>query len=246
MMNEQEGVLVYRELDSTNSQLAKLLREMYLPEGTTVRAVHQTAGRGQINNSWESEDGANLTFSTYLSPMIEPQEQFIMNMAVSLALYDTLTPHLSDLFIKWPNDLFCRDKKLAGILIESVIKGMRIHQTIIGVGLNVNQNKFSDHLPLAASMHMITGQIYDQEELLENFLRYLQSYYLDIKAGKHESIRALYQERLYRKDQMHQYHDGTETFTGSIRGVNELGKLELETEGGAMRTYAFKEVSYLY
>jgi BirA family biotin operon repressor/biotin-[acetyl-CoA-carboxylase] ligase len=140
-----------------------------------VVADYQTAGRGCGTNRWESERGRNLLFSLLIRPHgLSANRQFHLSMAISLAISETLGQHVGDVSIKWPNDIYWRDGKIAGILIEHTLQGALIKDSIIGVGLNVNQREFRSDAPNPVSLWQISGQETNREELLGEFNRVVE------------------------------------------------------------------------
>lgn len=233
------------ETDSTNSQ-AKLLAGD--KEITVVSAEFQTKGRGQIGNTWESESGQNLLFSIYLHPnCVLASEQFILSQAISLAIQQTLTEVLDvdDIKIKWPNDIYWRDKKICGILIENMLTGKKIETTTIGVGLNVNQTVFKSNAPNPVSMKQIRGHDFDRKSILEMIVICFYKYLNLIKQSNKEPIVSCYFEQLFRRDGFYPYRDENGEFNARIMNVEPLGHLILLDEQGEKRKYAFKEVEYL-
>src|SRR5690606_22019676 len=160
-------VIKLNAIDSTNSYLRRLSHEESLEDYTVVTAEHQTEGRGQMGTVWNSENSKNLMFSVFRdTSKIQLEHPFLISMVTSLAILKALQRFsISRLSIKWPNDILSEDKKICGILIESVIKQNSLSNTIIGVGLNVNQTDFKN-LPKASSLKLITGNVFDLEEVL--------------------------------------------------------------------------------
>lgn len=159
----------FKNIDSTNSYLQNLLDKGEMIADNIVVAEFQTLGRGQGRNVWESNASENLLFSVALDmSFLKAENQFLLTQMISVAMIDVLKNYLpkESLFIKWPNDIYFDDRKIAGILIKNEIKGMMLGTSIIGVGLNVNQTAFNVDLPNPISMKMITGMDYDMEELL--------------------------------------------------------------------------------
>ncbi len=223
------------ETDSTN----RWLREQGGEEDVVVWADYQTAGKGQGTNTWESERGKNLTFSVLLHPQDVPaNKQFSISMQVSLALCEALGQHIGDLSIKWPNDIYWRNAKIAGILIEHRISGSLIRDSIIGIGLNVNQRHFLSDAPNPVSLWQICEQDTDRETLLREFLASLQRL-------MGQDVRAQYLSMLYRRQGFHPYTDSEGVFMARIADVQEDGHLVLLDEEGRQRRYAFKEVSFI-
>jgi BirA family transcriptional regulator, biotin operon repressor / biotin---[acetyl-CoA-carboxylase] ligase len=240
---------------STNDEAAQRQATGDAPEGTVVVTDRQTAGRGQRGNVWEAEPGQNLTFSVVLKPaFLAPAAQFRLNMAVSLGLYDALAPLLGDeLRIKWPNDLYVRDRKIGGLLIENTVQGSSIVFSVAGVGLNVNQTVFQH--PAATSMLVETPLTagYDLPGLLTLLLERLEKRYLQLRAVHWTAVRADYLAVLYRHQTWAEFAAMPETaagadeqrFTGRIVGVDEAGRLQIETPEGSLRSFWFKEVTFI-
>lgn len=236
-----------REVDSTNSYLKKLLSNSKpLIEGTAIMAERQFAGRGQNDNVWESEDGKNLTLSIYLkSTFLAANNQFDLNKAVSLGIYDCLRAILGEnCRIKWPNDIYYHDKKIGGVLIENVIKGHQLKDSIIGIGINVNQIKFNDHLVQASSIAQILGKEYSIDKLLTQICKHIESRYLQLKAGKIEKLSADYEKIMFRINEFHNYEIEHQIVSGKIIGVTESGKLALEIDR-EIKSFNLKEIKFI-
>ena len=223
------------ETDSTN----RWLREQGGEENVVVWADYQTAGRGCGTNHWESERGKNLTFSMLLHPHDVPaQNQFRISRAISLAICKALGQHIGDLSIKWPNDIYWRDGKIGGILIEVTLQGNKVKDCIIGIGLNINQRVFRSDAPNPVSMWQICEQETDCEQLLQEILQAFQEYMG--KSNKDE-----YQSMLYRRKGFHPYADKDGAFMAEIIDVEDDGHLLLRDDNGQLRRYAFKEVTFV-
>ena len=159
----------FKNIDSTNSYLQNLLDKGEDVADNVVVTDFQTSGKGQGKNVWQSETGKNLLFSIALDmSCLKAEDQFLLTQIVSVSMINVLKNYLPEenLFIKWPNDIYYKDKKIAGILIKNEIKGMMLGTSIIGIGLNVNQTTFDENLPNPISLKMITGKDYDLEEIL--------------------------------------------------------------------------------
>jgi len=223
------------ETDSTN----RWLREQGGEENVVVWADYQTAGRGCGTNHWESERGKNLTFSMLLHPHDVPaQKQFHISMAISLAVCEALGKYIGDLSIKWPNDIYWRDGKIAGILIEQTLKGDYIKDCIIGVGLNVNQRVFHSNAPNPVSLWQITEQETDREHLLKEILQAF-SHHLGT------DVKEQYLSMLYRRKGFYPYADCDGAFMAELLTVEDDGHLLLRDDNGLQRRYAFKEVTFV-
>ena len=150
------------ETDSTNKYLNELCNKQCVEELTTITADFQTSGRGQRGNSWESEAGQNLMFSFVLYPtFLKARRQFLLSQIISLAIKEELERYVSNISIKWPNDIYWKDKKICGMLIENDLTGVHISRSITGIGINVNQETFCSDAPNPVSLKQINGQSYD-------------------------------------------------------------------------------------
>ncbi len=242
-----QNLLTLKEVDSTNSFLKSLLTNSKpLPEGTVIMAEHQYAGRGQQQNKWHSQPGKNLTFSILLKPtFLSAVNQFDLTRAISLGVFDTLRTLLGDnLKVKWPNDIYYNDSKLGGMLIENVVQGSSINNSIIGIGLNVNQYDFPDSLLNATSVKQILHKDYDLRLLLSEICSNIEAYYLHLKAGKIDFIRNCYLNSLYWFNEPRPFKAGGEAFEGIIEGVADNGLLQIKKDG-ATTGYDLKEIEFL-
>lgn len=204
-----------------------------------VWADYQTAGRGCGTNTWESERGKNLLFSMLIRPEDIPVgRQFHISMAVSLAVCEALGRHIGDLSIKWPNDIYWRNGKIGGILIEHTLLGQRIRESIIGIGLNVNQRTFHSDAPNPVSMWQICEHETDREQLLRDILQSFDNY-----VG--QDVRSRYLSMLYRRKGYHPYADANGAFMAEMVDVEDDGHLVLCDEAGQQHRYAFKEVTFI-
>lgn len=244
--NESPRIIRLDEAGSTNSSLREWLQKEKLPEGSIIIADNQTAGRGQVGNVWESEAGKNLTFSIVLYPTcIMANEQFIISQIAALSVKETLDNYIEDVTVKWPNDIYWKDKKICGMLIENDLAGRTIYSSIIGIGLNVNQQSFLSDAPNPVSLTQITGNEYDREEILNRFLSHFYAYYLQLLQEKQALIRSLYEASLYRRDGYYPYQDEGGVFEARIHHIEPSGHMVLELRDHTQRRYAFKEVSVL-
>jgi BirA family biotin operon repressor/biotin-[acetyl-CoA-carboxylase] ligase len=233
---------------STNSFALDLLKTTPLPEGTWIIAHEQKQGRGQLGNVWESEAGKNITASLVLYPSFLPLEkQFLLSKAISLAIYDLLHknfPFGADIRIKWPNDIYADGKKIAGILIENAVRQSSLQHSVIGIGLNVNQDHFSVEHDMAGSMFHFAKKEFDLRELLEQLSAYIEARYLQLRAGKYKELNFAYlQLLLHYKKTMHYLVNGQAEYA-TITGVSENGKLEMKMENGAVQEFNMKEVVF--
>lgn len=234
------------ETNSTNNHLQTLCAEQQIKEFTTVVTDFQTSGRGQRGNSWESEPNKNLLFSFVLFPeFLEARRQFLISQIVSLAIKEELETYTTDISIKWPNDIYWKNKKICGILIENELMGRNINQSIAGIGINVNQEMFYSAAPNPVSLWQITGKRYDCFEILKHIMLRIRTYYDLLRKNETSSIVTSYEKSLFRKEGMHPYKDAKGEFLARIVGVEPEGKLILEDEALTKRGYMFKEVEYI-
>ena len=246
-MNEIIGSEIVRidELGSSNNYAATQLLTKRLPEGIVFVANSQVDGRGQAANKWESEPNKNLTFSICLYPdFLEIIRQFEISKAISLGVVDFLKELTNDVSIKWPNDIYIGTKKVAGILIENSIRLDKISSCIVGIGLNVNQQEFIGDAPNPVSLSRITGQIYNLGESLSNLCFKIDARYHQLRNGDFGQIDDDYIEMLYNLGRWSPYSDENGDFEGKILGVDQIGRLMIETRSGKINKYHFKEVAF--
>jgi BirA family biotin operon repressor/biotin-[acetyl-CoA-carboxylase] ligase len=233
-------------VDSTNNYAATQLLTKRLNEGTVFVANCQHNGRGQASSVWESETGMNLTFSIVLYPQsVEAANQFLISKAVSLGVSDFLVSKVPEVSVKWPNDIYVGDKKIAGILIETSVLGGRISHAIVGIGLNVNQEMFLSDAPNPVSLRNLTGETYLLDEMLMQLCMSIESRYKQLLQEEIAQLDRDYENMLYRRGIPAKYSaDGSE-FAGVISGVGPYGKLVIEIAPGKHRSFMFKEVIFI-
>lgn len=237
------------EVDSTNSYIARNVGQLDAP--VMICARTQTGGRGQRGNSWESEPGANLTFSLLLRPEEFPAaRQFAISEAFSLAVCDALAELGVETRVKWPNDIYAGDRKICGILIEHAVIGSVIMHTIAGAGINLNQRMFLSDAPNPVSVIQLTGRHTDVDAFGHRLSAIAEKRLERCFSGEQERERMHreYMHRLWRGDgALYPFRD-TDTgldFTARIADVAPNGMLTLAEPDGTTRLYAFKEVSFL-
>lgn len=241
--------LHFTELPSTNAYATNYLQEKtsegaYLAtEGVVVTTFNQTAGRGQRTNGWHSEADKNLAFSVILHPrFLSATEQFCMNTAVALAVYDAIallldigekSSSVHTLKIKWPNDIFIADKKIAGILIQNTLQGTNILASTVGIGINANQKKFQS-LPNAGSLTNFTDSYIDLYDLIQKLCTCLEQRFMELKSGGRKEQLTLYKERLYRMETPALYRRTSDNsvFEGVIKNITSFGCLVIEDKLG--------------
>jgi BirA family biotin operon repressor/biotin-[acetyl-CoA-carboxylase] ligase len=236
-------------LDSTNRYFMDWLTREKPEEGTIVITDRQTSGKGMDGNAWESEPGKNLTFSFVLYPhFLAPDAQFYLNKFVALGLSDLVSfflPGQENIRIKWPNDIYINDLKVAGTLIQNGIKGSVIDYAVVGVGLNVNQEAFSGSAANPVSMKIISGKEFDLEQMLEMTVERIEHWYDLLKKGMKKDIDEAYLARMYRFQQLSDYLYKGATIRAKITGVNRYGQLVLEIPGEKIIECDLKEIKLL-
>jgi len=219
--------------NSTNTLLKQLAAEGNPPE--FIYAGYQTAGRGQTGNGWESEANKNLLCSILLPP---DKNLHFLNIAVGVAMIRIIG---EDFTIKWPNDIYYRDKKVAGILVENAIIGNEIRYSIAGIGLNVNQTTFVSDAPNPISLKQIRGQEYDIERLMNQLLEAVHS----VLSEPEQDVWAYYKSHLYRREGFWPFEDKKGRFEAAIQDVLPTGEIVLRDTNGQIRQYEFKQIKYI-
>ncbi len=240
-----EKIIRLKDTDSTNDYALKLLKNDTVENGTIVIAGFQLAGKGHSGSSWESERDKNLLMSIVLFPsFLDVQHYFYISKFISLAILNTLKKYVKTARIKWPNDIFLGNKKVAGILIKNSVLQHNICSSVIGIGLNVNQKNFSNGLN-ATSLFTETRKQINLEEILHAFIDGLNREYELVTGHEFDTMDRRYHENLYRINVPALYRDEKGTFTGIITGVNSYGNLLIDKETGEKCVYGFKEVSFI-
>lgn len=241
-----------KNVDSTNNYAKKLLSKSNPIEGTVIYAANQQAGRGQIGSRWQSEADKNMLLSVLLYPkFLKATEQFMLSKVVCLAAVDLLKQLGVDehqLFVKWPNDIYIGQQKVGGILIENQLKGTNLSQSVVGIGLNINQAQFDASLLNPTSVFLQTGQEYDVAEVISRFCEQLEGYYLQLKSSSTKGIDALYLQCLlgYQQWRHFQLPGSEQKFKAQITGINPLGQLCLIDELANDYVFSFKEVVFCF
>lgn len=243
-MEIYKNIHYFDEISSTNEYAALFITKNKPPELSVIAAHTQTKGKGQRGNSWHSKQGENLTFSiiAYPNHILAPA-QFIISECISLALAQVVSSYCKHVTIKWPNDIYVKNKKIAGILIEHMLLGQHIQSSIIGVGLNCNQIQFPDIVPNPTSLALCCNKQFSLETILHEVLAEFESQYA--KTHVRNTIHSEYIENLYMKNRQCTFQDSEGTFLGKIRDVSEQGLLIIEDKQKKQREYAFKQVAII-
>ena len=233
-------------IDSTNSYLKKLLNKESLDDLTVVVSKHQTQGRGRNGNVWSNKPSLNLAFSIYKRfSDFEIEKKFMLNVISSISVYETLKKYnLLDLTIKWPNDIMARNKKISGILIESSIRGNKINNSVIGIGININQSEFKN-LPNATSVFIETGELNSIEIIAIELQNILEKNFNLLKNNNYE-IMEVYNDLLYKKNEVSNFSalDMT-SFKGEIVKVNKNGKITIRDSNQQLLQYSESEIKLI-
>lgn len=253
MKTSYEPILIGRselflsEVPSTNQFLHEYLSKSKPDEGLVVYTDFQSSGRGQIGRSWESNKGENILMSLYLTPrFLSVAQSFYLNIIISLAISSMIKDINEDarVEIKWPNDVYVNKRKASGILIKNTLQGNHIEESIIGIGLNVNQDHFTTEN--AISLTNVTDEKHDLRSVRHNLYQYIEQYYFILKSKNFDNLKSSYEDQLYRKDQISNYRlpQGEKVFTGQILGIDDSGLLILNTHQG-IKKFHNNEIIYL-
>ena len=244
----KDSIVHLLEVDSTNRYVRDEAAALWKNRGTgdfaVVAAGHQTAGRGQRGNTWNSNAGENLLFSILVRPgeTLEVSKQFLLSQAVALSIHDAMKCHGIDTQLKWPNDIYAGNRKLAGILLELDYSGAFVEQAIIGIGLNVNQENFPPMDRVPVSMKMLRKRDFILDDALATILDLFEHYYTEMRFGNRDAIVAEYKRVLLGMNERHTFIDCNGRFDAVIQDIESDGHLLLQRNDGSTGRYAFKEV----
>jgi BirA family biotin operon repressor/biotin-[acetyl-CoA-carboxylase] ligase len=244
-MNNWQKIIELDSVNSTNDYTSNKLRREKLPEGTIICTKVQTAGKGLGSNTWESESGKNLLFSLVLYPdFLEVKDQFLLSKAISLGIAEYCDTKTTGIKIKWPNDIYFNKEKLAGILIENSIKGTRIERSIIGIGLNLNQEKFISNAPNPISLKQIIDNNFEIPKELELVREHIQTFYNKLRSNLY-SLNNLYTENMFRFNQFNLFKTNSGIEELKIVGVNEFGYLQTISKSEQKKEFDLKEIEFI-
>lgn len=236
-------------VDSTNRYVRDEADNLWVDgkDFVAVTATHQTAGRGQRGNAWQSQSGKNLLLSILLRPgcALEVSGQFLLSQAVALSIHSAMECYGVETRLKWPNDVYAGNRKLGGILVELDYSGAFVEQAIVGIGLNVNQAEFPPMDRVPVSMKMLLGRDIPVEDVLHDVLCLFNRYYNELRWGSKETISSEYRELLLGLGEQREFVDSAGSFTATIEGVEPNGRLLLRRSDGSLSRYCFKEVEQL-
>ncbi|SJN43171.1 Biotin--protein ligase [Sphingobacterium sp. JB170] len=248
-LNLRQNLIVLEEVTSTNDYLKLLLSNIKpLAEGTAIMTKHQSQGRGQRGTAWLTKPEENLTVSFLLYPNSLPvQHAFNLNILVSLGVHQWLTHYIKDVYIKWPNDIFVGQKKIGGILIENQLRGAMVKSSIVGIGININQQDFPDSLKTSATslkQHLKSAKNLDIEACCRDMLTQIFTLYKQSDLKHPEKIRAAYTALLLMHGKPALFEVNEKQIEGTIQGVDSLGRL-IVLIGQSTQSFDLKEIRLL-
>ena len=241
-----KNIIHLDEIDSTNTFAVNLLSKTNPIDGTVIRSDFQTLGRGQIGRYWHSERAKNLLFSIILYPtFVKANEQFILSKAISIGVVEFIQAlKIKDVTIKWPNDIYIGDKKVAGILIQNQILGKNLKSTVVGIGLNVNQSVWPDNLPNPISLSSFSDTNLDLDALLSQVINCIEKWYRFLVLNKLTEIDRKYKDLLYLKSIKRIFYKDNVPFEGTIIGVDMHGHLLIKDNHDKCQSFGFREISF--
>ncbi len=240
------NILWFESLDSTQDYFKNSDIDS-LPEWTVIATKEQTKGKGQGQNVWESQKGMNLTFSLLLYPtFLQAKNQFVLTQILSLGIYDFLSHYLSNVFIKWPNDIYVGRNKICGILVQNQIIGLEYSSAICGIGININQVNFA-FAPNPTSLKIELGKSFDLELILQELLDCIKVRYENLKSNLYPHYKKEYLDKLlfYKEWAKYIYND-METLEAKIINVDDFGRLILEKRDGNTINVDIKQLKFLF
>ncbi len=239
-----------KSIDSTNSYASELLTHIKPIEGTLIYTFEQKNGKGQRGNVWESEPNKNVACSFVLYPaFLKISKQFLLSKIASLAVADLMAELMKssdkpqEIKIKWPNDIYVDNKKIAGILIENTLRENNIQNAVVGIGINMNQLKFNADIN-ATSLALILDKEFDSILVIAKLCEFIEARYLQLKGNKIEFIDTEYLQRLYRLHEWHYYISSNQLFEGKIIGISVLGKLQVLLKSTEVKEFDLKEIKF--
>jgi len=242
-MNSNNTIIWLEKTNSTNRFVKSLLLNSEVKSGTIISAKEQTNGKGQLSNIWHTEPNKNLTFSLYIEPNIKAIHQFYISKIIALSIFEFISNITKNVKIKWPNDIYVNDEKIAGILIENTIQGDIITKSIIGVGININQTIFDKSLPNPISLKMITNKTYNLNDLLIEINNLIKDKLNNLHQFQTTDIK--YNDLLYKLNEDSLFNDQNgNIFSGIIVGTEQDGRIKIKTQN-LIKRFGFHEIKYI-
>ncbi len=236
----------YTEVDSTNEELKRLFSKKELENGTLLTADFQSGGKGQMGSSWISSHGKNFLGTFFFNPNIPPNEVFVLNMIVSLALKETVAEFVKGkVEIKWPNDIVVNRNKIAGILIENKFKNNELVGSFLGIGLNLNQKSFQKFARSVTSIAKEVGYLVNHENIISRMCFHIQQFYSLYQLKGFTTINFMYQQDLYLKGEEQNFKVGKYTRYLTLQSVSKKGDLQLFNQSGKIEEFGLKEIQFL-
>lgn len=236
-------IICLETVDSTNNYLKTLTKSDQLEEGTVILAAYQTKGKGQGVNTWHSSPGLNILLSILFKPSLMVSNHFMISEFISLGIIDILKDYEIHCSIKWPNDIYYNDQKIAGILIENSISGKSISQSIAGIGLNINETEFPASIPNPVSMKLILNESQNVTIIAERLIPKLINRYKMLGTSVN-SLHEEYLQLLYKKNHLTTFHTISDSFQGKIIDVLKSGELIVLKENGQIGKYLHGDIHY--
>ena len=233
------------EVASTNSYAIDRIQANLAVHGTAYFAHSQTAGKGQRGKQWLTEPGSNIIVSCVVNTsFLSLTHQFPFSICIALAAKDFLSKYAGEeTSIKWPNDIYWRDRKAAGILIENVVRGNQWSWAVVGIGMNINQTSFSPDLKNPVSLKQITGKTFDAIALTKELCTCMENRYQQLKSGDSLGLFEDYNNHLFRKNETVKFNKANESFECTVKGVDQTGKLVVD--GAKQDFFSFGEVEWV-
>ena len=231
-------------VESTNIYAMDRLQANLAAHGAAFFGHHQTAGKGQHGKTWTDEAGTNLALSVILDcGFLSLTQQFPLSVMVAVACHDLFNKYATDeTFIKWPNDIYWRDRKAGGILIENQVRGNKWQGAVVGIGMNLNQTHFPESLKNPVSLKQITGSVFDPVAIAKELCSFLEVRYTQLKNGDFGGLLDYYNQHLYKRGETARLKMGAIAFNCTIQNVSENGELKLS--GGLKDSFRFGEVEW--
>ena len=243
-MISENTIIWLEETDSTNKFVKTLINNNAIKNGTIIASKEQTNGKGQQNNIWHTKPMLNLTFSLYLEISIKAIHQFYISKIIALSIHEFINEKANKTTIKWPNDIYIDNNKVAGILIENTIQGENITKTIIGIGININQTDFDKSIPNPISLKNITGETYNLNNTLTEINNIINSKLRLI--NNFSAIDKLYNNLLYKLNTELSFTDinNNNNFIGEIIGTEQDGRIKIKTQN-LIKRFGLHEIKYI-
>jgi len=240
-----KNVIRLNSVESTNQYLSDLTQTNSLDEGSVILTLEQTKGRGQKGTEWNSESGKNLIISILLHPQfLLISDQFMLSKIAAISVLNTIRkfiPESHEIKIKWPNDIYVNHQKICGILIENSIQNSKLRQSIVGIGININQTEFDSNFNATSLINLINKET-EIELVFQELCTQLNQFYNLLKSAQLNRINEIYQNELYLLNSWAKFNYGSKLIEAMITGVDSSGKLQLLTKDNSRIAADLKEI----